>query len=172
MKMKMNMNMKMRKRTFSALLTLCMCLMLLPGMVIAEPTTTWYVTQNGAGSKDGKSWDNASSNLKDVMNNKAQEGHEIWVAMGTYSPGESEADTFTLKKGVKAYGGFAGGETSLSDRNWVDNVTILNGQGNVYHVVTGAEDATPDDTRLDGFTAVSYTHLDVYKRQVLLCWVN
>jgi parallel beta-helix repeat protein len=150
--MKMKMNMKMRKRTFSALLALCMCLMLFPGMVIAEPTTTWYVTETGAGSKDGKSWDNASSNLKDVMNNKAQEGHEIWVAMGTYSPGESEADTFTLKKGVKVYGGFAGGETSLSARNWVDNVTILSGNDVNLHVVTGGSDATPDDTRLDGFT--------------------
>ena len=148
----MKMNMKMRKRTFSALLALCMCLMLFPGMVIAEPTTTWYVTETGAGSKDGKSWDNASSNLKDVMNNKAQEGHEIWVAMGTYSPGESEADTFTLKKGVKVYGGFAGGETSLSARNWVDNVTILSGNDVNLHVVTGGSDATPDDTRLDGFT--------------------
>ncbi len=150
--MKMNMNMKMRKRTFSALLALCMCLMLLPGMVIAEPTTTWYVTETGAGSKDGKSWDNASSNLKDVMNNKAQEGHEIWVAKGTYTPGTDETETFLLKKGVKVYGGFAGGETSLSDRNWVDNVTTLSGNDVNLHVVTGGSEATPDDTRLDGFT--------------------
>ncbi len=142
----------MKKRTFSALLALCMCLMLLPEMVIAEPTTTWYVTQNGAGDQDGTSWANASSNLNDVMNNKAQEGHEIWVAKGTYTPGTDETDTFTLKKGVKVYGGFTGGETSLSDRNWVDNVTTLSGNGVNLHVVKGGSDATPDDTRLDGFT--------------------
>jgi hypothetical protein len=86
------------------------------------------------------------------MNNKAQDGHEILVAKGTYTLSTDVTDTFLLKKGVKVYGGFAGGETSLSDRNWVDNVTTLDGQGNAYHVVTGAEDATPDDTRLDGFT--------------------
>ncbi|MGI6090014.1 MAG: choice-of-anchor Q domain-containing protein, partial [Saccharofermentanales bacterium] len=142
----------MKKRTFSALLALCMCLMLLPEMVIAEPTTTWYVTQNGAGDQDGTSWANASSNLNDVMNNKAQEGHEIWVAKGTYTPGTDETDTFTLKKGVKVYGGFTGEETSLSDRNWVDNVTTLSGNGVNLHVVKGGSDATPDDTRLDGFT--------------------
>ncbi|MGI6616919.1 MAG: choice-of-anchor Q domain-containing protein [Saccharofermentanales bacterium] len=145
------MNMKMIKRTFSALLALCMCLMLLPEMVIAEPTT-WYVTETGAGNESGTSWYNASSNLKDVMNNKAQAGHEIWVAKGTYTPGTGEADTFTLKKGVKVYGGFAGGETSLSDRNWVDNVTTLSGNDVNLHVVTGGSEATPDDTRLDGFT--------------------
>ena len=119
---------------------------------IEEPTKTWYVTQNGAGNQKGTSWDNASSNLKDVMNNKAQDGHEILVAKGTYTLSTDGTDTFLLKKGVKVYGGFAGGETSLSARNWVDNVTTLDGQGNAYHVVTGAEDATPDDTRLDGFT--------------------
>ncbi|MDI9461869.1 MAG: choice-of-anchor Q domain-containing protein, partial [Bacillota bacterium] len=129
---------------------------------IAEPTKTWYVTQNGAGNQDGKSWGNASSNLNDVMNNKAQEGHEIWVAKGTYTPGTDKTDTFTLKRGVKVYGGFAGGEASLSDRNWVDNVTILDGQGNVYHVVTGGSGATPDDTRLDGFTVTGGNANDPY----------
>ncbi len=156
----------MKRRIFSILLALCMCLMLLPATVFAEPTKTWYVTQSGAGDQDGSNWANASPNLENVMNVKAQEGDEIWVAKGTYSPSNDPTDTFHLKKGVKVYGGFSGlgNETELGQRNWVNNVTTLSGNDKNYHVVTCNDPtATPDDTRLDGFTvtqgnAYDYAH--------------
>jgi predicted outer membrane repeat protein len=59
---------------------------------------------------------------------------------------------------VEIYGGFAGSETSLSQRNVATNATILSGDigtvntagDNVYHVVTGSN--TSNTTILDGFT--------------------
>ncbi|NOT01666.1 MAG: right-handed parallel beta-helix repeat-containing protein [Phycisphaerales bacterium] len=59
---------------------------------------------------------------------------EIWVAAGTYTPGADRSDTFQLLNGVGIYGGFAGNETSLFQRDVDENVTILSG------------DLTDDDT--------------------------
>ena len=39
----------------------------------------------------------------------------------------SPEESFVLKEGVKLYGGFAGGETDLAQRNRTANVTILTG---------------------------------------------
>lgn len=64
---------------------------------------------------------------------------EIWVAGGIYKPMYSPADknfgtdqgsdnAFLLVKDVKLYGGFAGTETQLSQRNWQLNQTVLSGE--------------------------------------------
>jgi hypothetical protein len=56
----------------------------------------------------------------------ANPGDQIWVAAGTYIPiDEVRGHSFWLKNGVKIYGGFAGTESKLEQRNWVDNETIL-----------------------------------------------
>jgi predicted outer membrane repeat protein len=81
------------------------------------------------------------------------------VAEGTYTPGTLPSDTFALTPGVDIYGGFAGSESSLNQRNIAANPTILSGDlggndtgswgnrtDNAMHVVTGAGSAT-----LDGF---------------------
>ena len=66
--------------------------------------------------------------------------------------------TFLIRPGVYIYGGFAGTETALNQRNPAVHVTILSGDinydgslaGNSYHVVTGASGTS--GARLDGFT--------------------
>jgi hypothetical protein len=93
----------------------------------------------------------------------ASSGDEIWVAEGTHKPGTNRTDTFHLKNGVEIYGGFAGTETSLDDRDWTIHETILSGDllgddgsgfanyaDNSYHVVTGS--GTDATAVLDGFT--------------------
>jgi len=104
------------------------------------------------------SWANASSDLQGVING-ADSGDEIWVAAGTYAPmviagnGISDSDkSFVLKAGVKVYGGFAGTEISLDQRDWDSNTTILNGGGNVRHVVIIAGTNNEDIFHLDGFS--------------------
>ena len=67
------------------------------------------------------------------------------------------SDTFTLKTGVSIYGGFAGIETLLGERDPATNVTTLSGEigaagasDNSYHVVTGG--GADSTALLDGFT--------------------
>src|SRR5690554_6694403 len=96
--------------------------------------------------------------------NAASSGDQIWVAAGTYKPTTTtdRAISFNLKDGVAIYGGFAGTETTLTQRNWTNNKTILSGDigivgvdtDNSYHVITGiGTGAAPlgTITWLDGF---------------------
>jgi parallel beta-helix repeat protein len=135
--------------------------------------TIHYVQAGGTG--DGSSWSNASGDLQ-AMINAAQSGDQVWVAAGTYTPtsGTDRTISFLLKNGVPIYGGFAGGETVLSQRNWQTNVTILSGDignlgdnsDNSFHVVNG--NSTNSTAVLDGFTikggnAFTYDLTDVYR---------
>ncbi|UCF05338.1 MAG: T9SS type A sorting domain-containing protein, partial [bacterium] len=84
---------------------------------------------------------------------------EIWVAEGTYKPTNdtTRAASFQLPDSLAIYGGFAGWETVLSQRDWATNVTVLSGDigivdddlDNSYHVVTTS--GTDSMTVLDGF---------------------
>ena len=80
---------------------------------------------------------------------------QVWVARGLYKPterGDREA-AFRLRSGVDLYGGFAGTETTLEERDWTVNETVLSGAVGTrreefsLHVVVGADDAV-----IDGFT--------------------
>ena len=104
-----------------------------------------YVNKNAIGSNDGSTWTNAFTDLQTAMD--AQCGTaDVWVAAGTYLPtqrpdGDASSLTdrdnaFHLARNMKIYGGFAGTETQLSQRNWVTNKTILSGDFNGDDVVT------------------------------------
>ncbi|MDJ0901612.1 MAG: hypothetical protein QNJ55_22675 [Xenococcus sp. MO_188.B8] len=86
----------------------------------------FYVNQNAIGNNDGNSWENAFTDLQAALE-IATPNDEIWVVGGTYKPtiGTNRGISFDIPSGVAVYGGFAGGEASLEQRNWIDNVTIL-----------------------------------------------
>ncbi|MHC4619638.1 MAG: right-handed parallel beta-helix repeat-containing protein, partial [Planctomycetota bacterium] len=113
-----------------------------------------YVDINATGNNDGTSWEDAYNDLHDALA-RAGSGDHIWVAAGTYMLGAPYLDTFEIPEGVSLYGGFAGTETSLEQRDWENNVTVLSGQNYspwTYIVVTisGIMRAT-----VDGFTITS-----------------
>jgi hypothetical protein len=128
------------------------------------------------GNNNGTSWANAFSKLQDAIVAATTENFcttEIWVAKGTYYPDEengqntnNRSSSFIMRSGVKLYGGFAGGETNISLRNWFVNKTYLSGDllqnntdyenaqflnydDNAYHVVRGEN--TNSTSVLDGF---------------------
>ncbi len=71
---------------------------------------------------------------------------EVWVARGAYAPAAADLPALALRSQVDVYGGFAGTEEALEDRDWQANATVLTGLGQAPHVVLGADDAL-----LDGF---------------------
>lgn len=90
------------------------------------------------GNNDGSSWTDAYLDLGTAIN-AAQDGDEIWVALGQYTPPsvildvDGEVDTthsFVIDKNIKLYGGFFGIESSLDERNYLLNATILDGDVN------------------------------------------
>ncbi|WP_256012887.1 T9SS type A sorting domain-containing protein [Desertivirga xinjiangensis] len=127
--------------------------------------TIRYVKEVASGAGTGLDWGNASADLQAMINISA-EGDQVWVAAGTYYPTVMAGDgtgardkAFMLKKGVEIYGGFAGSEALLSERNFVTNITKLSGDldksgtfttSDSYHVVLSSGDV--GSARLDGFT--------------------
>ncbi len=125
-----------------------------------------YVDGGATGANDGSSWADAFSELEDALDFACM-NDAIWVAAGTYYPteehgGEGEmCRSFQMKKGVAIYGGFAGDETAISDRDPSVNVTVLSGDigvagddsDNCYHVFYHTATLLLDETAvLDGFT--------------------
>ena len=90
--------------------------------------TPIYVNQAANGAANGQSWTDAFTDLHSALA-LAQSGDEIWVAQGVYRPSENgeRLAFYELKSGVGLYGGFAGTETSLNQRNWLNHPTVLSG---------------------------------------------
>jgi len=103
---------------------------------------TIHVSAAGNDANDGLTWPTAKRTVQAGLN-AAVSGDQVWVAAGTY------VENITLTLGVGLYGGFAGGETDLSQRNWTSNPTILDGN-HAESTVTTLRDAGPN-TRIDGF---------------------
>ena len=120
-----------------------------------------YVDADAVGANNGASWTDAYVFLQDALdytNNNGSTDFEIWVAEGVYYPDEDigtehtdniQTETFLIEyDNVKLYGGFSGGETELSQRDWETYLTILSG------------DIDGDDTNTDGnHIAESWTHI-------------
>ena len=90
---------------------------------------TIFVKFDAAGANNGTSWVNAYTKLEPALS-AAAPGQNIWVAAGTYRPDSTVnpvTKDFVLQSGVNLWGGFAGTETALSQRNLLVNVTTLNG---------------------------------------------
>lgn len=138
----------------------------------------YYVRGNGGSdSNNGTSWAQAFKNLQKALTT-ASSGDEIWVAAAVYYPDnggpyplDSRDAKFILINNLKVYGGFAGTESDLSQRNLDANPTILSGDvdnndvntdgdfiantvndlvgANAYHVVVAS--GTSSTAVLDGF---------------------
>ena len=140
------------------LLPLFLLLLLLKALPASPAPIIWYVNHAATGANTGLSWEDAFVNMQDAIA-VAQYGNLIWVAKGTYHPtqdGDREI-SFVLNNGVQWYGGFQGEETSLSERDWELNETILSGEignpdslsDNSLHVVY--MEAVDSNTVIDGF---------------------
>jgi len=94
-----------------------------------------YVDQQANGSNNGRGWANAFTDLQDALLYASTVPcvEEIWVARGTYKPAGFNGDrtaSFQLRSNLAIYGGFAGTEAALSQRNISANPTILSGDLN------------------------------------------
>ena len=90
-----------------------------------------FVKQDASGTNDGTSWENAYTDLSEALDSTSS--GEIWIATGTYFPGSGMPDTsssFNVNNVVALYGGFAGTESSLEEREVDANPTILSGDLN------------------------------------------
>ncbi len=155
----------MKKFPFKTLLIYFIFIFCTIGKITAQNII--YVNKNVTTSGNGSSWNTAYKELNQALT-VASNGKEIWVAKGIYAPiyctncntnAEKDA-TFSIPDGVKLYGGFVGNETSITQRNFNNNLTILSGntdplsksgniKSHVYNIVTMVNVGA--NTKLDGF---------------------
>ncbi|MFM9956720.1 MAG: FG-GAP-like repeat-containing protein [Phycisphaerales bacterium] len=93
-----------------------------------------YVNAAAAPGGNGQSWPTAFNSLESALQAvTTPESTQLWMARGRYVPTNTNgnpdphAAVFTVPSGLRLYGGFAGGETQLSQRNPTLNETILSG---------------------------------------------
>ena len=130
-----------------------------------------YVDDDAGGANNGTSWSDAYTDLQDALARSLSLPGvvlEIWVADGAYppaGPGGDRAATFKLPRGMVVYGGFAGWETLLEERDLINNRSVLSGDlngddgpgfvnngENSYHVVTLSTNGFGDPPVIDGCT--------------------
>lgn len=115
-----------------------------------------FVRAGAPDGGDGSSWANAHARLETALS--AHPGEEIWVAHGRYTPPpnpdpnltpseQRRKTSFLIPPGTRIYGGFAGSESTLEQRDVRANSTVLSGD---MQADDGNRDArgvtpTPDD---------------------------
>ena len=101
-----------------------------------------FVDADAPAGGDGLSWATAYDNLQRAMDSAVRRNTDqwagndvdaIWIAEGIYKPtaelepGDPRSASFSLIDGVTLYGGFAGTETALEERDWTAHETVLSG---------------------------------------------
>ena len=111
-----------------------------------EPITR-YVTTYGSDSHNGLSWGSAKQTIQAAVNGCIA-GDTVWVAKGTYGK------SIVLGYGVKLFGGFAGTESSVAERDLKANRTTLQGD-NPNYVIQGPTSYYFSPVLVDGFSIES-----------------
>jgi predicted outer membrane repeat protein len=140
-----------------------------------------YVDVDAPADGDGLSWATAFANLQDAIDaSTACTSPQLWVAEGQYAPDPSTAQVANIRHDVEIYGGFAGTEFLLSQRDIAGHPVRLGADGwQNYVVAIEDEDSGPEvgftAVRLDGFSisgsADGAIHVDANawgEREVLL----
>ncbi|GAB3511583.1 hypothetical protein GCM10027341_51290 [Spirosoma knui] len=130
-------------------------------LAVSTPPTRLYVKADANGANTGLSWTDAFTDLQSALNyNCSGRLTEIWVARGTYKPttGTNRGISFSMRNNVAIYGGFAGREDNLNDRQLTyPSGSILSGEigqpgnaDNSLHVIFN-NSGLANSAILDGF---------------------
>jgi predicted outer membrane repeat protein len=104
---------------------------------------------------DGLTWASAFNNLQAALDASLEcADPQLWVAEGTYAPNPNSPVATIGSAPVAIYGGFAGDEDALEQRDVAAHVTRLGADDwNARVVLVQASAASAvDEVRLDGFT--------------------
>ena len=104
-----------------------------PATCSLVPSADNVIFVDAQGTGNGSSWSNATPYLQYAVAraNTFTPAAQVWVKEGVYSimmDTTSVMSAFNMVENVSVYGGFAGTETALSDRDWENHPTYLDGR--------------------------------------------
>ncbi|MDW7679359.1 MAG: FlgD immunoglobulin-like domain containing protein [bacterium] len=102
--------------------------------------TVVYVNINATGANNGNSWNDAFNSIQKGIDEARPKSAQVWVAKGTYQ------ENLVMRGNVGIYGGFQGNETSLNQRNYNINKTIIDGRNRNRVIICYGSNT------IDGFT--------------------
>ncbi len=110
-----------------------------------EPVTAGrlFVRVDASGGGNGSSWDTALPTVGEAIQ-MAGRGDEIWIAEGVYR------EQILLRPSLSLYGGFAGTETSLEQRDPIEHETVIRSSSEEQYLVEAEDYCTIDGIVLDG----------------------
>ena len=114
---------KRRKNGWRTIFWIAAAVLLLAMMSSSAFAARYYVKTDGNDAAEGTSWTVALLTLTKAAD-RAASGDEVCVAQGTYK----EAKEVTIISNVSFYGGFAGNETDLYQRNISAHPTVIDGE--------------------------------------------
>jgi len=114
---------KRRKNGWRTIFWIAAAVLLLAMMSSPAFAARYYVKTDGNDAAEGTSWTVALLTLTKAADRSAS-GDEVCVAQGTYK----EAKEVTIISNVSFYGGFAGNETDLYQRNISAHPTVIDGE--------------------------------------------
>jgi len=135
-----------------------------------------YVDETATGYNNGTNWQDAYTDLQSALT-RARDAvpveigpYTIYVAQGTYSPGDYVKNTFNPAAGASVYGGFKSGGCDFIDRNPNRYCTTLTGyiglDENEQIIRNETVVLMGDDTLLDGFTVQECSDYGVYGKGI------
>ncbi|NQU43528.1 right-handed parallel beta-helix repeat-containing protein, partial [bacterium] len=137
-----------RKRRLLLFLTvLCLSLFATGAWAQFTPGQPVYVDIEATGAETGENWDDALTSIPQAL--QVAEGNslpQVWVAEGLYQ------DPFSLRSNIAVYGGFAGAEVVLAERDPEARLTIID--------VSKAENGLPTSTAVSLGTSIGSARLD------------
>jgi hypothetical protein len=122
--------------------------------------TRWYVRANAPAGGDWTSGASACSSIGAALV-ESSSGDEVWIQSGLY------LEAITLEPGVSLYGGFAGHENDIEDRDFRANISVINASGLNRSVASGADEAILDGLTLTGGNTTSGGGLFCYNNSSL-----
>lgn len=124
------------------------------------PEGVWCVSKaNVSCREDGRTWRTAFRTIQPAIDAAAQAGGgEVWVAQGVYDEERSPLGGFgalQLRTAIGIYGGFAGTEATIADRDWQTHLAVIDGSharggAAAYQVVVAEDDAVLDGVTVRG----------------------
>lgn len=118
-----------------------------------------HVKHDATGSNNGSSWKDAFRDLQSALQSPAC--GEIRVARGLYTPtdGTDHTISFNIRPGQRVYGGFAGTEMHLEQRDPATHRTVLSGDIG-RDDITDADGIVVDTTDRRGTNSRRVVHMD------------